>query len=106
MSSRLDSVTDWTTLARECSYQTPQMARRLGISVRSLQRYFLNAYRSSPQAWVETLRLRDAILLVRTGESIKVIADKLGFKQASHFSRKFKATFGVSPRAFASSKTQ
>lgn len=40
------------------------------------------------------------------GLPVKVVALDLGFKQASHFCRKFKSCFGIAPSRFANLESQ
>lgn len=41
--------------------------------------------------------MADAYERLQTGKSVKEVAFELGYKQHSHFSRDFKARYGVSP---------
>jgi AraC-like DNA-binding protein len=70
------------------------------VSPEHLCRLFRSATGHSP---VETVRLarldRAASLLVRSNYSIAEIATLCGFESPFHFSRRFKAAFGRSPRA-------
>jgi AraC family transcriptional regulator, positive regulator of tynA and feaB len=59
-------------------------------------------------AWVRLRRLaqcRVALTDVRKDRTITEIAMKWGFSDAAHFSRSFKAAFGISPSAFRRAKT-
>jgi transcriptional regulator GlxA family with amidase domain len=100
MSSRLDGVQDWEELAAAAKYRASQLARRCQISDRQLRRFFLEKFGVTPQDWISQLRLRKAPLLISTGQSIKVTAFELGFKQPSHFCREFKRVYGSSPRTY------
>ena len=100
--ARMDkrSMESWVRLARRADYNAHNMSRRLGISARQLRRYTQSFFRRSPQDWLDEQRLRLAANLLKQGQPVKKVAYRLGFKQVSHFSRKFKGFQGVSPKAF------
>jgi AraC-like DNA-binding protein len=79
------------------------VARALGLSVRYLQVLF-QADGTSPFRWIWEQRLeRAAGLLADPGQaarSVTSIAYGTGFKDASHFTRAFKARFGAGPRDY------
>jgi len=41
-----------------------------------------------------------AVGMLGSGMTVKTVADKVGYKQASHFSREFKRFFGVPPAEY------
>src|SRR5437867_8926625 len=92
-SSRLDRITDWDIRARRATYQVKALAHQCEVSLRQLERYFVNRFRSRPHAWLNRLRMREACKLLLKGYLIKQIALELGFKQVTHFSRVFKRRF-------------
>ncbi|WP_425405050.1 GlxA family transcriptional regulator [Hwanghaeella sp.] len=74
------------------------LARRVGISVRELERLFRRWLETTPAAYYRELRLRRArALLQQTEQPITEIALGNGFADAAHFSRAFKALFGHPP---------
>lgn len=74
------------------------LARRVGISVRELERLFRRWLETTPAAYYRDLRLRRArALLQQTEQPITEIALGNGFSDAAHFSRAFKALFGHPP---------
>ncbi|AKA01966.1 hypothetical protein SAZ_05560 [Streptomyces noursei ZPM] len=80
---------------------TPQdLADQHGISLRYLHRLF-QLQGTTVNAWVRTRRLESACEeLARTGaphRSIAVVAARWGFANPSHFSRTFRAMYGMSP---------
>ena len=105
MHSRLDFITDWNVIVQEARYEPSKVAGKCKVSLRQLERFFLERFGVTPKAWMDELRINQAIELIAAGESVKSTAFKLGFKQASHFSRVFKHLAGMSPRAFASTLT-
>ena len=101
MRSRLNAVQDWKLLASEAGYRPKELAKRCDVSLRQLERYFLERFGTTPQKWIDDLRLHDALSrLSRRPESVKTIAYSLQYKHPSNFSLAFKRKFGVSPRKY------
>ena len=98
MSSRLDRITDWEMLAKQCEFSAKKMAERCGISTRQLRWYF-QEYRGgfALKKWLDDLRAEVAAEMLEKGEPVKSIAVDLGFKQRSHFSKFFKRVTGIAP---------
>ncbi len=78
----------------------PQLAEAAFVTPEHLCRLFQEAIGFSPLKVVRFLRLEEALPMVaRTNFSMQEIALRHGFANANHFSRCFKETYGVSPRA-------
>lgn len=78
-----------------------ELAERLGVSVRHLERLFKEATGQSPQAYARGIRLRLAAwMLTHTKKTISAIALDCSFSDASHLGREFRATFRMSPSAW------
>ncbi|MFC0690812.1 helix-turn-helix domain-containing protein [Paraburkholderia humisilvae] len=78
------------------------VASRFGVSVRYLQRIF-NERQMTVAGWCRARRLakcRAELSDPRSRRTITEIAFSWGFSDATHFSRLFKETFGVSPIVF------
>lgn len=74
------------------------IARELHVSSRHLERLFLAELGMSPSEFARKLRLRRAYdLLVETAQPISEVALDTGFADGSHFSRRFRDAYGVSP---------
>lgn len=97
MGSRLDSVTDWTERAKLGGFKLSAIAVRLGVSPRHLRRYFWLRFRLSPKDWLQQHRMEAAKSLLDAEHTIKEVSAIVGFQNATHFSRAFKRTTGVSP---------
>lgn len=95
--SRIHSIQDWPVFAREAGYRATRLAKDCGVSLRQLERFFQKKTGQTPQNWLNSLRQREAIVLVIQGKSIKEVAYDLGYKQVSHFSREFKRAHGIAP---------
>lgn len=75
-----------------------EVASTLGISARQLERLFDRHLGTSPKRYATELRLNRARnLIVQTDASVAEIAMACGFTSTSHFSRAFRARYGISP---------
>ena len=79
----------------------PRLAASLGLSYESFRKKFKAAAGLSPAKYAEKRRLEQAgALLGQYNFSNQQMAEMLGFCDEFYFSRRFKAFFGVSPKAF------
>ncbi|MGA7992382.1 MAG: helix-turn-helix transcriptional regulator, partial [Thermoanaerobaculia bacterium] len=77
------------------------LAEIAGVSLRTLQRIFRERFDTSPMTWLMEARLLEAARLIRAGDDpVTKIAYRVGFKDPSHFTRRFKSRFGVSPNEY------
>ncbi len=77
------------------------LAGRLGLSARQLQRLFRQHLDTTPQAYARRVRLRQAAWMLRhTDKSIAAIASDCGFADAAHMGRVFRAAHGMAPGAW------
>ena len=77
------------------------IARRCGVTTRTLEKLFARAIGETPGAYALRMRLAAARRLVLdTGEPMGAIAARTGFASASSFSRAFAQAFGSAPSAF------
>lgn len=75
-----------------------EVAKRTKISVRQLERLFMQHVGNSPAKHYKRMRLEHARRLVeQTGLSLTEIAIACGFASASHFSKCFKELYGATP---------
>lgn len=89
----------WEEHARPLSLQ--DIARAVGISRQHLLKLCRLHGKPTPISQLYKVRLETATDLLRqSGLSINDIAEKCGFVNIFHFSRKFKATYGQSPGAW------
>ena len=105
MSSRLDIITDWEELAKDSAFKVRVLARTVGVSSESLRLYVRNRFDVSPRKWLSEMRMREAQRMLVKGKLVKEVADALGFAHPTHFSRAFRMTHGISPRASVSLKS-
>ena len=77
------------------------IARYVGLGRRQLTRAFQQALGISPMEFQRSLRVEyGSWLLVNSHSSITQIAMDCGFSDGAHFSREFRARFGVCPRQY------
>jgi len=78
-----------------------EMAAAARVSPGHLARIFRQRFGTGPVAAVEAVRLaRAATLLQRSNLSVGAIGEACGFANPFHFSRRFRATYGLPPRAY------
>ena len=94
------NLTWWRGMAEKSRYNAGWLAREINISRRQLQRYTQRFFGLSPQGWLNQQRLSIAGDLLKQFRSVKRVAFQLGFKQISHFSREFKAHYGLCPVSY------
>ena len=77
---------------------SPELARRVGLSVRQLERLFGKYLHATPNKYYLELRLRRARNLIQqTDMAIIDVSTACGFGSQSTFSRSYKQFFGISP---------
>ena len=77
------------------------MAELAGLSATHFNRQFLATFGRSPTQFVHSLRIeKGRQMLAQTDRGIGVIALELGYHDQSHFTRKFKAITGLTPRVY------
>ena len=80
---------------------TDEIANRLNISKRQLERLFVHDTGESLQKFYRAIRLSYGLwLLQNTPRSITDIAQECGFADTAHFSRAFRSVFGKRPTEY------
>jgi len=97
MNTALNHIQDWPELSREAKWSASALAKKCGVSVRALERYFRGQFAECPRTWLAEQRQRRAIELLRDGSTVKEVAGQLGYKNQHHFSREFKKQTGHPP---------
>jgi transcriptional regulator GlxA family with amidase domain len=78
-----------------------ELADRVEVSVRQLQRLFKTQTGDSPIAYARRMRLKTAAwLLTGSDRTVADIAATCGFSDASHMGREFRREYGVAPNAY------
>lgn len=76
------------------------VARELGVSPDHLIRGFRRRFGLAPMAWRTRATLRQACVLLDGGQAVKTVARRLGFTDASAFTRAFRRHFGITPTQY------
>jgi AraC-like DNA-binding protein len=94
------------SLASKSNYRPLEMARLCHISLRQLERILKVESGCTPRQWLRTQRLNNALLMLRTANSVKQVAYSLAYAQIPHFCREFKTRFGLTPKEFRQSQAR
>jgi AraC-like DNA-binding protein len=70
------------------------------MSLRHLERRVKVNFGTTPRLWLKRERLRTALALLLTAQTVKEVAYSLGYPQFSQFCREFKLTFGLTATEF------
>ncbi|MDB6028582.1 MAG: AraC family transcriptional regulator [Verrucomicrobiales bacterium] len=89
----------WTHIARHCQFKLGAVVKHCGVTRRQVDRWCQADLGRSPGNWLAEQRMIAASILLRE-KTIKEAAFDLGFRQVSHFSRAFKACFGLTPATY------
>ena len=76
------------------------LCRKVGVSVRTLQRTFLREVGTSFEFWRRQVRLMKGIELLVAGRSVKTVAAEVGYRQPSAFVELFRQTLGITPKTW------
>ncbi len=84
-----------------------QLAEELGVTPRTLQRYFSRVLGVGPKWVVRRARIHDALEHVRDDEATDwaALATRLGFTDQAHFTNTFTQVVGVPPARYAARAT-
>ena len=88
-------------------HSVASLAALAGMSRSSFAERFPQVYGESPLGFVQRVRLRHAAALLATTDlPVKVVAASVGHASRSHFSRSFRAAYGVDPRAYRQARAE
>jgi AraC-like DNA-binding protein len=76
------------------------LCRRVGVSVRTVQRTFRKEVGTSFEFWRRQVRLMKGIELLVAGRSVKTVAAEVGYRQPNAFVELFRQTLGMTPRTW------
>ncbi len=85
---------------RDPSLTINEICDTFSISQKQLTKAISELSGLSPVKFVNSLRIREAKLLLSQGKSITDVAMTVGFGDSNYFSTKFKSTVGCTPREF------
>ena len=84
-----------------------ELADRVDMSVRHLQRLFKTQTGETPLAYARRMRIRTAAwLLTDSDRTVAEIAAICGFADASHLGREFRKEFGLAPNAYRADRVR
>jgi AraC family transcriptional activator of pyochelin receptor len=79
-------------------YAIPEIAKRIGINEFKLKTGFRELFGQGIYGYLQSERMQEgARMLTETRLSIKVIADKIGYRSVNSFIKAFRKTFGTTP---------
>jgi AraC-type DNA-binding domain-containing proteins len=96
----LENGQEWLVLARDGRFCAAELARVLKVSLRQLERAFVQDTDWSPQEWLNHTRLWYACSLLLQGQRPKEIYYDLGFQSSTGFFHAFKSYHGWTTREF------
>lgn len=67
MNARLHHIQNWLELARETNWSAAALAKKCGVSVRTLHRHFLKQMGKNTKTWLAEHRQRHALELLHDG---------------------------------------
>src|SRR6266545_7943895 len=105
MGSRLDRITCWRRVARKARYRVDELAQRVGVTERHLERYFRQRFGRRPKKQLDGWRMVDGRRHLREGLTIKEAAERLGFRHVQGFTRAFERVYEMAPSDFRSLKS-
>jgi AraC-like DNA-binding protein len=76
------------------------LCRKVGVSVRTIQRTFRKEVGTTFEFWRRQVRLMKGIELLVAGCSVKAVAAEVGYRQPSAFIEVFRQTLGMTPRTW------
>ena len=95
---RIQFVLDFMHHNLEKRLSLSELGQLLDLSESRFRSIFARETGTSPQAYIGTLRLERAKeLLTENGFTVEQIAMKVGWLDRSHFERRFKKLYGVTP---------
>lgn len=92
-----------TLMHEDCAHPwtLEELAQRAGLSRTALAERFRDAMGDTPLNHLRTLRMQRAMkLLAESERNLEAVASEVGYQDAFSFSKVFKRTVGVSPKAF------
>ena len=100
----LDELLDEIREHPEKWWSVRDMAEMCNLSIDQLRRVFFQRTGVKPKIYVDRLKLnRAAEYLVSSDHPVSEVAERFGYRDQYHFSRRFKAVMGMSPQSYRNS---
>ena len=96
----LKTVQDYLESHFDSDLKVDELVAIAGVSRVHLTRSFARQFGVPPHVYLNNVRLRQAKRLLKDGHSIAQAATCAGFADQSHFTRRFKGSFGLTPKAW------
>jgi transcriptional regulator GlxA family with amidase domain len=98
---RMADIAAWITVNLQKDLSVEGLAARANLGPRHFNRRFLDAFGTTPAAFVETLRVEEARRrLTVKQDTIERVALSVGFRSDDVFRRTFERRFGITPSAY------
>ncbi|HEY6081348.1 MAG TPA: helix-turn-helix domain-containing protein [Polyangiaceae bacterium] len=92
---------DWIAQRPNVEAPVASMVRLSGLPERTFKRRFRKAAGMSPLEYVQAIRLEEAKNLLETSElTLELLAERVGYEDASFFSRLFRRSVGLTPAQY------
>jgi transcriptional regulator GlxA family with amidase domain len=102
---RIQRVLDSIDQALDRDFSVSELARQVGLSDSYFHRLFQVEMGVSPAKYSRDLKLRQAERLIKTTTlPVKDICSAVGVTDRSHFNRRFKQMYGLSPSLYRACK--
>ena len=85
--SKLDFITDWPAVAKDCLYEPGKAANQLGVKLRRLEQFFAKRFDQPPLKMFIHWMAEDAAKMHESGMVGKEILDHTGYKHESSLTR-------------------
>ncbi|MGN7457015.1 helix-turn-helix domain-containing protein [Paenibacillus pasadenensis] len=96
-----ERVLDWIEQRYAERFQLEELARDLHLSPHHLSHLFKEAVGISITEYMTTRRMHQAVkLLTSTGKPVALVAEEVGFTNASYFCKLFKSRMGATPHQY------
>lgn len=101
MDRRIEVVISKIETRFSVSWDTPTLAKLVGLSPSRFRHLFKQETGTSPARYLKDFRLRKAETMLRTTFlSVKQIVKAVGIESNSHFVRDFRKMYGTTPTAY------
>lgn len=94
---RVGYPVDLELLAKEANYRVARLGELLGLSPRTLQRYFIAGLGVKPKYWLREQRMRNLYQLLSEGRSLDEAAAKVGLQRYDYLAREVRFFEGITP---------